>query len=352
MKNTKNQTIDNSQEKSSIEYTKKRRKKKMEIIFVALLCLVLIVASVVVYWYYGKSYKQFDTISTKEFAIAGLKEGFTPQGIFYDQTSEQFLSCGYMKNGSASRIYVHTNGTTKYFTLTLDGVAYTGHCGGVATYGNFGYVVGDKKIYVFDLQSALACKNGETTAIIKVLDAPNGADFVEVSDGTIYIGEFYREQNYPTPDSHKLTVTGGVINPALTFAYTLDDEQEFGFDISSPAYAISTTGLVQGMCFTQNGIILSTSYSLADSKLYVHKPLASLTASQTFDYDGTDIDVYVLDSSNLRYTITAPCMTEEIAYYNGRIYVMFESACKKYSWITRTRTKNVYSFTISAYKGK
>lgn len=326
-------------------------KKSTKIIISVLAVMVIGITSFLVWWYNGKTYKEFYAKATQEFQIPGLADGYTPQGLHYDTTHGCFMSSGYIKGEKeASRIYFITDNQTKYITLsTKDGV-YKGHAGGVATYLDWGYVVGDDYIYIFNLTTAINSDNGEDVSCIAELECPNGADFVTVDDNTLFIGEFHRDNNYPTADSHKIPCVDGT-NTAVTYAYNLDQTEDFGFDITTPDFAISTTSLIQGMTFADNdSIVLSESYGLKDSQLYVHKPLSQIEPYTDFEYNGTDLDLYILDSSNLLDIIEMPSMSEEIISYNGRIYVLFENACKKYKLVTRKKTKHVYSLNLADFE--
>ena len=80
----------------------------------------------------------------------------------------------------------------------------------------------------------------------------------------IYVGEFYREENYPTPDSHKYKTAAGDDNTALILAYKLDAAAPLGISDKIECADPWRAGLVQGMCFDADGrIYLSTSYAVA-----------------------------------------------------------------------------------------
>lgn len=323
-------------------------KKGLKIAICIVVTLVLAIGVFAIVWFKGKTYKHFYAKATEEFAVPGLDDGFTPQGLTYDAASQNFLATGYMKDGSASRVYV-IGEDNKYFTLKQNGNYYVGHAGGIATYGNYGYLVGDKQLYVFNLADALELNNGESVNILATFDAPNGADFINIQDGKVYIGEFYHETKYPTRAKHHISTTNGM-NHAVTYVYDIQDatdEHPYYFDINNPTFAISTTEKVQGMCIAPNGeVVLSTSWSLADSNIYIYKSLSELQ-TQTFEFsDNLTINMYVLDSSNLLKTIAIPSMSEEVTLANGKVYVVFENACKKYKLVTRHKNTSAYSFEV------
>ena len=63
--------------------------------------------------------------------------------------------------------------------------------------------------------------------------------------------------------------------------------------------------------------------------------------------EGTTLPVYELCEKTKTRTIKAPAMTEELVLADdGKVYVLFESACKKWKMINRTRTRYVYALDI------
>jgi len=62
------------------------------------------------------------------------------------------------------------------------------------------------------------------------------------------------------------------------------------------------------------------------------------------------VDLWYLDNEALISKMNAPSMSEEIVFNNGRIYILFESASKKYKVFNRKQLKNVYSLPITAFE--
>lgn len=321
-------------------------KAKVALIVVASVIAVLFIALMI--YYFGATFKNFDAIAKQEFSIPGLDTNFSPQGLTYSEDNEMFLVSGYMSKGEPSRVYFIKKGDSKaekYITLTQNGEAYNGHCGGITTSGEFAWIVGDKQIYRFNLADALATENGKSLEIIDSRETGNGADFVLTYNNQIIVGEFYRKQNYPTPESHHITTLNGKVNPALSFIYDLDEGATCGIS-EKPVAGISMPEFVQGMTFTKEGkIILSTSYGLPSSKLLIYKNvLGGETSKATID--GQELPVYMLSDVELEKTIEGPCMSEEIVLVDNRVFVLFENACSKYKMFTRTRLTNVYSLDV------
>lgn len=311
--------------------------------------LFTVIAIFLLSWYFGDSYKQFYPISTKEFKIAGLNEGFTPQGLCFNESKNQFLMCGYMKDNSASRVYVvdaEKNETIKYFTLKdAEGKDYVGHSGGIATDGTSVWIVGDKVVNRFMFDQIETVENKGSINIVDSFDAQNGADFVTIENGNLWVGEFHKDGKYDTPDSHHVEVEGKTLK-ALHLCYKIDESKAFGLDNTTPIKAISAGSLEQGMVFADDKIVVSTSYSLPNSKLLVYENVLNAPATGTIEIDGVSVEHYILKDSNLKKTIKAPSMSEEITISNNKVFILFESACQKYRAFTREQMKNVYSIEL------
>ena len=274
--------------------------------------------------------------SEKSFRIPGLEDGFVPQGLSYDADAELFFVTGYQKDGTASPVYTvsRTDGTVNRTPLlNADGTSFTGHAGGLSVHGDYVYVAGgdDHCVYVFSRDGILSapaegvpCLGSFETAL------PDGdginVAFTTVHDGKLYVGEFFREQNYPTPESHKITTSSGDFNTALALAYAFTDDSDHPFGLAPvPCEAYSLPGLVQGMCFYGETVYLSTSYGLAFSHIYAYDT-AALASQGTI----AGVPLYVMDSASLTGAWKLPPMAEEIEVLNGRMYTMCESASQKY----------------------
>ena len=328
--------------------------KSKKITTIVIACIFAVLGIFVTFWYFGESYSDFYSKASKEFEIPGLSEGFTPQGLCYEDQEKLFLVCGYMKDGSASRIYVvdeNTDETIKYFTLTNGDEVYCGHAGGITTDGTNVWIVGDGTVNRFSFEEILNVENGSSIQILDSFVSNNGADFVtvDITNNTLWVGEFHRDGSYDTPESHIIETSDGSINKAISFCYEINSENPYGITSTTPIMALSTPSLVQGMSFTAEKIVISTSYSLPNSHIYSYKNIIeeSSSAEKTFNYDSsTEIPLYVLENEILVEDLEAPCMSEEIEFVDGKIYVLFESACQKYGFVTREPLKNVFSFAI------
>lgn len=304
-------------------------------------------------YYFGENYNSFFDKATAETKIPGLSEGFVPQGMEYESFNDVLLISGYMADGSASRLYVIEDNDVKYVTFSYEEETYVGHAGGVTSNGTGLWIVGDGMVNYIQLADILNAENAQQLTFDSRFTAPNGADFVTIYDGKLLVGEFHREGNYERDESHEVTTPSGSTNKAVTFAYEINNGSEYGIASTIPTYAISTTSLVQGMVVTNGNIILSTSYSLPSSHLYIYENTLSSAPTQQIHFDSLDdvadedfmIDTYILDTPTSSQIL--PQMSEEITIKDGSLYILFENACSKYKMFTRLNLTDVYSLELS-----
>lgn len=321
--------------------------KFLKITGIVLLVLLILVGGFLIFWFFGDKYDEFYKSSKKEFEIAGLDDGFTPQGICYSSSDNIFLTSGYMKDGGASRIYVvnkTTQETIKYFTLKKNGEDYNGHAGGIATNGVNVWVAGDKIVHTFSYADIANVQDKGFINITASFEPKNGADFLTVKNNQLWIGEFHKSGAYDTDQTHEITTASGDKNQAISFCFNIDNTT-LGFN-TTPVKALSTPSQVQGMVITNDSIVLSTSYSLPASHIYKYENVLNSTTDKTFDYSGNNIPLYVLDKANIEKDLVTPSMSEEIEIVDGRIYILFENACQKYRLFTREKLTNVYSIEL------
>lgn len=324
-------------------------KSKTRKIILSVVIVIAVLASAFGIYFYADSYPEFYAIATKQFQIPGLETAFVPQGIEQDPNTKTFLISGYMSNGEASRIYLvdQTTYGSKYFTLSSNGTDYVGHCGGIAIDGDFGWIVGDGWLHRFNFLQALDCQNGEELQIVDSLQTGNGADFVLAHNGKLIVGEFFKQGKYETHQSHHIKIDENQTNKALAYVYNIDHTKPHSLASTTIEFGISLPNQVQGMTFNKDGkIVLSTSYSIPASKLLVYENVLQGAATTKITVNEQFLDVYVLADEHLTKTITACPMSEEIVLVNGKIYVLFESACKKYKLINREVLSHVYALDI------
>ncbi|MDE7440407.1 MAG: hypothetical protein K2N23_07870 [Clostridia bacterium] len=230
--------------------------------------------------------------------------------------------------------------------------------------------------------------------------------YTTTSYDRLYVGEFYRKGNYETDKSHRLETPNGYKNTSFMYEYKTNTStsNKYGLDLidssSTPDKTLSDNvpkiqkiyslpEKIQGIAFsgrtgygtTTGLLILSQSYGLANSHLLCFdwsKVNAKSTKytdlsenGHSFEYDGVyrtvssdkkspysdkDLLVYYVDEADGEMFVndySVPSMSEGMCTVTlqgsstatqERVYVLFESGCKKYNLFTRESIKNIYSF--------
>ena len=322
---------------------------------IALGCLVLLFALIVL----GSNlitpliYRDFFSRADREFTNPGLGAGMVPQGFTYLDDRDIYLTCGYMANGEdPSRIYIvdDERDTVRYVELLeADGDPYLGHTGGLTAAGDFVWVANDDEgegncLWALSLAELLAAKNGDGIMLETAFVPESRAAFCTVDGGYLWVGEFHDGEKYKTKDSHEVTLAGGGTQNAMAFAYALDASHETGI-AQTPSMAVSLGDLVQGMARDAEGrFYLSTSYGLKKSHLLIYENALSGEHDSTITVGGEEVPVWHLTEDNLLSDVKMPPMSEEIFVDGDEVYVMFESACRKYYFGILLRGRGVYSY--------
>ncbi len=253
-------------------------------------------------------YNDYYSIKTNICTNPGLNEGAVPQGIAVSEDEDLILTTAYMKDNSASRIYLtNSKNEVKSIKLMKNGKPFTGHVGGISLSGNTAYISNGDKIYPISLDDL---KNNDEVDIKDGIKVNNQASFTFADDKYLYVGEFnysYYVCEHPLGDYN-----------AICTVYSSDD-------LTTPVKIYSIRDKVQGFCVTDEGkIVLSTSWSVSSSVFYVYEEEDVVDAQTTID----GAPVYILQNASKE--IKAPAMSEDLSYKDGKVYTMFESACDKY----------------------
>ena len=333
-------------------------KKPLKITIIVVASVLVCIAAFLSVYFLWPWNKAFFNDASEEFSIPGLDSAFVPQGMSRLDGYDDYLISGYMNNGEPSRIYLvdgETKETIKYITLKCEEEDYIGHAGGIASSGGSIWISGDGYLYRFTLTEFMRKENGEYLHINAYTETLNGADFVIARDGLLWVGEFYRKGNYDTREEHHLKTRSGETNMAVAYCFTIDESRPLGLfakysnSTPIPTMALSLPNLAQGMAFDSEGrIILSTSYGLADSHILTYENVFAGENHTTIRYGLYDVPLWFLDGDSLESDYTVPSMSQNIFVMNNRVYILFESASKKYKLFNRVRLDSVYSLPISA----
>ncbi len=358
----------------------------MKHILIGLTALLLVILIAVLgfklYDYIGAA--EFYNNSEVVFKTPGVSDSnFVPQGMTYDAESGAYFFTGYMGkpiignlgDDVASRVYVrHADGTVTFTRLlNADGTPYTDHTGGVEYFddgkGGYVYVTGEDShgLDVFSAKDILEGKS-ETKMLgtVKTYNSP-AHTYTFDYNGQRYIlaGSYHKDETvYLTPDHEKIDVPGADMkNTSVMTVFKLNADATFGVD-AEPVAIISAREMIQGICMTEDQLVISSSWGLATSNLFFYDladivcinekynykgqiaygDLEDVNAEKTYeDFDFT-IPCYVIDSHDVERTVVAPPMSEELVCLDGKIIVFCESACNKYMFGKLTTGFGTYGF--------
>lgn len=416
--------------------------RKLFITLIAIFSFFVCLGTFIMIWFWGDTYKDFgDFIQSAE--IPGLDDDAVPQGIanyrsvIYDEAGKAtsnyqdylFVSA-YMKDNKPSRIYVTGTKTGYIGYVTVkneDGSDYNGHCGGIATScvrkstSGMLWITSDDTVFCAkrssdeygNIAEEIIAKaklskdsNAENTIAFTssfnancnasfcfYYDSDGNPDTFSASGDKLYVGEFYRKDNYETDPLHHVTTKNGTQNRAFVYEYTMNTSSKYGLSTLSAnnipeenrvpkiQYIYSIPDKIQGFArikdtsassATNSGkLVLSQSWGLPNSTLYcydwidirsnyasysslVKRNVDGKEVASEFKYEGVKTTygndyyenptVYFVDDSSLVRKYSVPSMSEGLCASGDRVFVLFESASYKYRTFVRQQLRNIYSF--------
>lgn len=296
--------------------------KKIRKVFKVTLYAVCTVLAIVMIAWTGLNiikyilYSDYYSNKTDITDIPGLNDDFVCQGICVSEEQGKILVCGYMTDGTNSRIYVtDRNGNSYHVKLLREGEIYKGHAGGIALSGETLLISNGSRLFTFSLSSVLSASDGDTVEIGTGTRVNNAASFVYADDFCVYVGEFHDGVGYVK--DHPYDTPNGV-NHAIITCYSADD-------LSIPLRVYSIPDRVQGACITDDGrMVLSTSYGLADTVYLVYSLDRAFDSGETLE----GAPVYYLSAPERE--IHGPAMGEDMDFSEGRIITLSENSTRKY----------------------
>lgn len=291
-------------------------------------------------------YYPFYRDTEKVLELPEFASEFVPQGLTYCEETDVYFISGYIYKSNESKIYVvKPDGDYRCVAVMKDekNVLHS-HSGGICENGRYIYLAGGNgKCYVFN-KSDLLDEERTEICVAGEFKTGNTASFCYADDGHLYVGEYYYRFKYVTRFDHHLTTPCGDMNNAVMTVFTFRDEQKYGVQ-KIPCMGLSITGRIQGMCLTDDGqLVLSASSIFQGSQLYYYNFGHVLEGKQgSLAVRGEDIPLYYVDSASLTGKKEILPKAEEIMFYGGRIYMLFESACGRFRYGTLLDGQYIYS---------
>ena len=289
---------------------------------------------------YSKFLKRF----SPDFTIPGLFEGFIPQSICFDDTTEKFLIGGYYENGECPSMICIIDKKTGILEKAvklknIDGTFYTGHAGGIASDNGYVYVTSEGNAFVISSNTLKKASNGDEVSFESNFKLHTKGSFANCSGGILWIGDFIESNKKEKEKVQNITtLPSGETFYAYCEGYILEDGLPSTDKLNSelngyiPDYYIAIPEQVQGISVTNSGdFIFSTSYGRRNDSLI--KIYGDVTVTEKVGevlIDSTPVEILACSSDLFKKEYIAPPLSEGLEYDDGTLYLLFESGASKY----------------------
>lgn len=305
--------------------------------------------------------RDFYANSEEGFVIPGLKEGFVPQGIFYDEPHDLFLLSGYYKEKAQPSRIILVDGEGNFIkSVGCEGkkTKATGHFGGVAVFKDNVYIATTSVTHVLSLEDILKAEDDSYVKIKAELYTDTTCSYVNVCDGILYIGE-YTDINFT--DIKEATniyrAKNGEVYYSRVNAFILDENAPWGIKEDKideennliPDFAFTSPFKVQGMCVLDDGKIVYTASStaLTNSRVYLYENVREGEPDLIIKVGGQDVPLYYCQKADRIAQYRAPTFIEEITVYpDGTVYTVTESAAWCFATASINPIDNVIKWDI------
>lgn len=297
-----------------------------------------------------RSYKEYVNISETFCLTPGLETEFVPQAISYNEKHNLILVTGYNTDKTASPLFIlDSNGklTKKVTIKTLENKDYTGHAGGIISFNDIIFISSGSKVYKLNMNNVLEAKDNDFVKVDAITKVAVSGSTMFVYKDYLFVTEFYEDTKYQTETSHHVKTPSGDTNKAIAFAYEIDENNISGLKSNEPKLVLSIPEKVQGLLVKDAEMILSTSFGrYNDSYIYKYKNILNNDTTNIYKYNEVNLPLYIMDKSDLTYTLLTPPMSEGMSFYNDSILIIFESGAAKYRLTTRCKTEYIWELSV------
>lgn len=292
----------------------------------------------------NENYKKFLKHFSAGFTVPGLFEGFIPQSICYDETTENFLIGGYYENGELPSVICSVDKATGKFEKAvklknIDGSYYYGHTGGIASSDGYIYVTSDGEAFVISSKSIKKASNGDDVSFENNFKLHTKGSFANCSGGIFWTGDFIENSKKEKEKVKNVTtLPSGETFYAYCEGYVLEDGlpsvEKLNSELNGyiPDYFAAIPEQVQGISVTNAGnFVFSTSYGRRNDSII--KIFNDITVSEKVGeilIDSTPVELLAFSSDLLKKEYIAPPLSEGAEYVDGTLYLLFESGAAKY----------------------
>lgn len=294
------------------------------------------------------TYASFNKLADPSYLIPALNQYFVPQGMDVWDDMGWLMISGYFTESAYSSCSVLLAIDMKtgeyigeYYLKNADGSNHTGHAGGVAITSKNLFISNSSKLYRIPLDDIKAANGIGDIKIVDEIKVPVRASFCNYSGGILWVGDFYESKSYQTDKFRHMKNRDGSMYYAWCVGYKLTDETEneiapssnlSSFEYATPDIILSIREKVQGFTVVSDSYIaLSCSYGRKnDSYIHLYKNILNTEAHSSYTLNGKEIPLWYLDSKTGCTSYKCMPMSEGIASYDGKLFILYESGADKY----------------------
>ncbi len=286
----------------------------------------------------------FSLFDTRSILVPGLLEGIIPQGLCFDSENGNIIISGYYEKGELPSMLAIVNKESgaliKSVKIELpDGTLYNGHAGGLAASNGYIYITGDDEALVIKKSELLNTMDDEAVKVSGNFKINTNGSFANCTNGVLWVGTFVENAKSAHKAEERITtLASGETFYAYCEGYTLENGLPSPEKLNSsgdgyiPDYFFAVPDEVQGITVTPTGkFIFSSSYGRKNNS--VIRIFDNITDSKrvgSITIDSTEVDLKAASADLLKREITAPPMSEGLEYFDGGVWVLFESGASKY----------------------
>ena len=307
--------------------------------------------------------RDFYNNSEEAFIIPGLKEGFIPQGLFYEEKNDVFLISGYYKDKTQPSRIIVVDGEGNFIkSVGCHGKKNkaTGHFGGIAVFEDNVYIATTSVTHVLSLSKILAADDDAYVPIEAELYTDTTCSYVNVCDGVLYIGEF-TDITFEDIKGATNIYTDKCMQKYFSRvnAFVLDENAPWGIKTDKideennmvPDFAMTSPFKIQGMTRLNDGsfVFTASSTAITNSRVYKYKDVTKGEADKIINVNGVDVPLYFCETLDKTGYYRVPTYLEEITVYkDGSVYIITESAASAYIKESKNPIDNVIRWDINA----
>lgn len=310
--------------------------------------------------------RDFYANSEEGFVIPGLKEGFVPQGIFYEKEHDIFLISGYYKEKAQPSRIILVDGEGNFVkSVGCKGKVNkaTGHFGGIAVFKDNVYIATTSVTHVLSLSKILEADDDTYVPIEAELYTDTTCSYVNVCGGILYIGEFTDINFTDIKEATNIyRAKNGEVYYSRVNAFILDENSEWGIKADKidsegnmiPDFALTSPFKVQGMSVLDDGRILYTASStpITNSRAYLYEDVTKGEPDKIITVGGQDVPLYYCQNKDRVAQYRLPTYVEETTVYpDGSVYAITESAAWCYAEASINPIDNVLKWNVKGMKG-